>query len=46
MTSNVPAPRGMYFEDFKVGEVLQTGRRTITSTDIVNFACLSGGGTS
>ena len=40
--SNAPAPRGMYFEDFEVGQVLQTGRRTITSTDIVNFACLSG----
>ena len=38
----LPAPRGRYFEDFTVGEVLLTGRRTITSTDIVNFACLSG----
>jgi len=37
-----PAPRGRFFEDFTVGEVLTTGRRTITSTDIVNFACLSG----
>jgi acyl dehydratase len=37
-----PAPRGRYFEDFTVGEVLLTGRRTLTSTDIVNFACLSG----
>ncbi|MDP3137542.1 MAG: MaoC/PaaZ C-terminal domain-containing protein [Burkholderiaceae bacterium] len=37
-----PAPRGRYFEDFSVGEVLLTGRRTMTSTDIVNFACLSG----
>lgn len=36
------APRGRYFEDFSVGEVMVTGRRTITSTDIVNFACLSG----
>jgi len=25
-----------------VGEVMRTGQRTITSTDIVNFACLSG----
>jgi acyl dehydratase len=38
----VPPPRGRYFEDFTTGEVLLTGRRTITSTDIVNFACLSG----
>lgn len=35
-------PRGKYFEDFRIGEVMVTGRRTITSTDIVNFACLSG----
>jgi acyl dehydratase len=35
-------PRGMYFEDFSVGQVIETPRRTITSTDIVNFACLSG----
>lgn len=35
-------PRGMYFDDFEVGQVLETPRRTITSTDIVNFACLSG----
>jgi len=35
-------PRGRYFEDFEVGETLVTPARTITSTDIVNFACLSG----
>jgi acyl dehydratase len=35
-------PRGRYFEDFAVGDVMRTGQRTITSTDIVNFACLSG----
>ena len=35
-------PRGMYYEDFSVGQVIETPRRTITSTDIVNFACLSG----
>lgn len=32
----------MYFEDFAVGQEVETPRRTITSTDIVNFACLSG----
>jgi len=32
----------MYFEDFQVGSVLVSPARTITSTDIVNFACLSG----
>lgn len=34
--------RGMYWEDFEVGKVIRTPWRTITSTDIVNFACLSG----
>ena len=40
--TDVPAPRGMYFEDFEIDQVLRTGRRTITSTDIVDSACLSG----
>lgn len=34
--------RGMFFEDFTVGQVIETGRRTVTSTDIVNFCGLSG----
>ena len=34
--------RGLYWEDFSVGQTLVTPKRTITSTDIVNFACLSG----
>ncbi len=34
--------RGRFFEDFTVGETIETPRRTITQTDIVNFACLSG----
>jgi acyl dehydratase len=34
--------RGMYFEDFEEGMTLRTPARTITSTDIVNFACLTG----
>jgi len=43
MSSKVAySPRGKYFEDFSVGEVMVTGNRTVTSTDIVNFACLSG----
>jgi len=35
-------PRGMYFEDFEIGHSIITSRRTVTLTDIVNFACLSG----
>src|SRR3974390_165654 len=35
-------PRGKYFEDFEMGDEFVTPARTITSTDIVNFACISG----
>lgn len=35
-------PRGLYFEDFALGDVHATPARTVTSTDIVNFACLTG----
>lgn len=35
-------PRGMYWEDFEEGMELFSPRRTITQTDIVNFACLTG----
>lgn len=41
MTLNVQ-PRGRYFEDFTVGDEIVTPARTITTTDIVNFACLTG----
>ncbi|MDX1524169.1 MAG: MaoC/PaaZ C-terminal domain-containing protein [Anaerolineae bacterium] len=36
------SPRGMYFEEFETGLQIQTAARTITETDIVNFAGLSG----
>lgn len=39
---NEPSPRGRYFEDFEIGQEFVTPARTITQTDIVNFACLSG----
>jgi acyl dehydratase len=35
-------PRGLYFEDFEVGQVLLTASRTVTEADIVRFAGLSG----
>lgn len=35
-------PRGKYFDEFAVGDVFVTPRRTVTQTDIVNFACLTG----
>ena len=34
--------RGKYFEDFEPGAAFVSPRRTVTQTDIVNFACLSG----
>ena len=35
-------PRGIYLEDFEVGKVYESGGRTITEADIVNFAGVSG----
>lgn len=37
-----PTARGMYFEDFEIGAEIRTPARTVTQTDIVNFACLTG----
>lgn len=37
-----PNPRGLWFEEFQVGQVVQTPGRTITESDIVSFAGLSG----
>jgi len=42
MTELTYQPRGMYFEDFEIGRMLLTAGRTITETDVVNFAGLSG----
>jgi acyl dehydratase len=33
---------GMYFEEFKVGEKIATGRRTVSERDILDFADLTG----
>jgi acyl dehydratase len=37
-----PHPRGRYFEQFEVSEMLETPARTITEADVVTFAGLSG----
>lgn len=42
METTQPKIRGMYFEEFQVGTRVTTGGRTITESDIVNFAGLSG----
>lgn len=41
-TTTAQRPRGKYFDEFTLGERFQTARRTITQTDIVNFAGVSG----
>lgn len=40
--SLLPAKRGMYFEEFQPGQHVSTPGRTITESDIVTFAGLSG----
>jgi acyl dehydratase len=42
MTELTYKPRGLYFEDFEIGRNLITAGRTITESDIVRFAGLSG----
>lgn len=42
MTELVYQPRGQYYEEFEIGQLFITVGRTITETDIVNFAGLSG----
>ena len=34
--------RGMFFEEFKVGQKIVSAGRTVTETDLVNFSGLSG----
>jgi 3-hydroxybutyryl-CoA dehydratase len=34
--------KGMYFEEFEIGQSVTTGGRTVTETDIVSFTYLSG----
>ncbi len=41
-TTEQSVGRGRYFDDFEIGQELRTPARTVTNTDIVNFACLSG----
>ena len=42
MEKNNEIKRGMYFEEFVLGTKFRTAGRTITETDVVNFAGLSG----
>ncbi len=40
--AEIPHPPGRYFEEFEVGESIETPARTITEADVVMFAGLSG----
>lgn len=40
--TNLPNPRGLYFEQFEIGSTVETPARTITEADVVLFAGLSG----
>jgi acyl dehydratase len=42
MTRPLPTYTGLYFEEFDAGQTLTTPSRTITETDVVAFAALSG----
>lgn len=42
MTETQPVRRGMYFEEFSIGQKIITAGRTITESDVVTFAGLSG----
>ena len=46
MSEQSSLQRGMYFEEFEIDQKLRTPGRTITETDIVNFAGVSGDFTS
>ncbi len=40
--SSLPLRRGLYFEEFSVGQKIVTAGRTVTEADVVSFAGLSG----
>lgn len=42
MSSTIPAIRGMYFEEFEVGQRVISPARTVTESDVVGFAGISG----
>jgi acyl dehydratase len=41
-TGKLARPRGLYFEEFVVGDTVDSVGRTVTEADIVNFAGISG----
>ncbi len=41
-TRKLAQPSGLFFEEFEIGDSTESSGRTITETDVVNFASLSG----
>jgi 3-hydroxybutyryl-CoA dehydratase len=41
-TRRLARPMGLHFEEFQTGDSVSSATRTITETDVVNFAALSG----
>lgn len=41
-TKSLIKPMGLHFEEFTIGDSVTSAGRTITETDVVNFAALSG----
>jgi acyl dehydratase len=41
-TKHLARPRGLFFDEFEVGDSVESVGRTVTEADIVNFAALSG----
>ncbi len=41
-TRTLTRPQGLFFEEFQPGDSVESATRTITETDVVNFAALSG----
>ncbi len=41
-TRKLAKPTGLYFEEFAVGDSVESVSRTVTEADVVNFAALSG----
>jgi 3-hydroxybutyryl-CoA dehydratase len=40
--ADIAIQRGLYYEEFNVGDTVTSAARTITEADVVNFAALSG----
>jgi acyl dehydratase len=42
LMTELTQPRGRYFEEFEIGDAIETAARTVTESDVMRFAALSG----